>query len=335
MPKLTLGKGSKGKDLRRGRMPTKTSINLVQIDKKKPKFTIAIPAIILIAIGAMAFSKFLVIDRFAERDAAVAEVVKLRNQVDDLNDALKQYADVEDIYAHYTKQSMTAEELSRVDRVKILELIASVLKEGAGATTWNVTANILTIEFAESTLAEQNELAKKIEKSPIVDSCIIKRANKDNKKEDQNEVVKASFTVYLKEPDEEEEEEEENSSETSADDSSKPSTGDDSSADSTEDTSEPSSVDSTEESTENSLDTSSMDSSNASKKNSSVDSENTSTEDSLDTSSVDSANASKDDSSGASAMDASTNAKKGSSGNSDDYLTNESSGKTADPSKEV
>ena len=252
MAKLTIGKGGKGKDVRRGRMPTKTSINLVQVDQKKPKFTIAIPAIILIIVGAAAFSKYFVIDRFAERDAAVAEVVKLRNQMDDLSDALKQYADVEEIYAHYTKDAMTADELSRVDRVRILQLINSVLQEGAGAKTWSVTGNILTIEFEESTLGVQNELARKIEESSIVDSCIIKRADKD-KKQDQDEKVRATFTVYLKQPEEEEETEEEaagTAAEDSSENSSEEPAKEDSPAGSAEDSS---AVDSSKEAAEDSL----------------------------------------------------------------------------------
>ena len=253
MAKLTIGKGDKGKDVRRGRMPTKTSINLVQVDKKKPKFTIAIPAIILIIVGAAAFSKYFVIDRFAERDAAVAEVVKLRNQMDDLSDALKQYADVEEIYAHYTKDAMTADELNLVDRVRILQLINSVLQEGAGAKTWSVTGNILTIEFEESTLGVQNELARKIEKSPIVDSCIIKRADKD-KKQDQDEKVRATFTVYLKQPDEEEEETEEEAAGTAAEDSSENSSEEPAEEDSPAGSAEESSaVDSSKEAAEDSL----------------------------------------------------------------------------------
>ncbi len=212
MAKANTGAERRGKDSKRGRMPTKRSINLVKVDEKKPKIGIAIPAMILIVILAGVFSKFFVIDRFAEMDAAFAEVVRLRNQVDDLNDALEKYTDVEDVYAHYTKADMKAEELALVDRVLVIDLVKKVLPEGKGSKKWNVTGNVLTIEVAESTLGKQNELTKEIEKSPIVDSCTITRASK-NKDKEKDEEVRAIMTVYLKQPEEDEEEDTNTSSE--------------------------------------------------------------------------------------------------------------------------
>ena len=208
MANIKIGKTRRGKEGMRGRMPTKKSINLVKVDEKQLKIGIAIPAIILIILLAAVFSKFFVIDRFAEMDAAYAEVVRLRNQADMFTDALKGYQDVEDVYAHYTKADMTEGELTQVDRVMVLDLVESVLPTGNGSTkTWNVKGNILTIEVAESTLGKQNELTKKIEESPIVDRCTIVTANKDREKIKGAE-VRAVLTVYLKQPEEEEAEEE-------------------------------------------------------------------------------------------------------------------------------
>lgn len=199
------GKERRGKESKRGRMPTKRSINLARIDEKKFSFGIAIPAIILIVILAGVFSKFFVIDRFAEMDAAVAEVMRLRSQVDAFNDALKEFKDVEDTYAHYTNTGMNAEELARVNREQVLDLVNSVLPEGKGEVAWNVSGNILIMEVAESSLGRQNELTKKIEENPIVDSCMITLANKDNQR-NKNEDVRAKLTVYLRQPPEEDEE---------------------------------------------------------------------------------------------------------------------------------
>lgn len=218
------GKTRRGKEGMRGRMPTKRSINLARIDENKKSVGIALPAIILIVVLAAIFSKFFVYDRLQEMAAAEAEVMRLRSQVDEMNDALEQYADVEDIYAHYTKSAMTADELARVDRRLAIELMNEVMPEGKGARSWSVSENILTIELAESTLGAQNELAKKIEESPIVDSCTIKRADKDNTK-DLNEKVRATFTVYLKQPEEEEEEETSDSSKTESAETSDDSSG--------------------------------------------------------------------------------------------------------------
>ena len=205
MANALFSKDGRKKESLHGRMPTKQSINLAKVDEKKSSIGIAIPAIILIVILAAVFSKFFVYDRLAEMDAARAEVMRLRSQVDMYNDALKEYSDVEETYAHYTMDNMTPDELALVDREMVLDLVRGVLPVRSGAKTWNVAGNILTIEVAESTLAEQNALAKKIEESPIVDSCTIVRANKDQEK-DKDVKVRAIFTVYLRQPPEEEDE---------------------------------------------------------------------------------------------------------------------------------
>ena len=179
---MAKAKNIKGGRRKRGRMPVKTSINLVLVDEKKIKLGIAIPAILLIIFLAGLFSKYMVYDRLMEMSRAEGEVVRLRNQFDSLMSAAEELTGVEDTYAHYTIAGMSADELSMVDRVKVLELVENVLPSSKYAKNWNVSGNILTIEVTESTLSQQNDLAKKIEKSPIVDSCIIMTANKNESK---------------------------------------------------------------------------------------------------------------------------------------------------------
>lgn len=216
---MAKAKNIKGSRRKRGRMPVKTSINLVLVDEKKIKLGIAIPAILLIIFLAGLFSKYMVYDRLMEMSRAEGEVVRLRNQYDSLMSAAEELTGVEDTYAHYTIAGMTADELSMVDRVKVLELVESVLPSSKYAKNWNVSGNILTIEVTESTLSQQNDLAKKIEESPIVDSCIIMTANKNEKtvtqassgtksstsstsgsstKRSSDQLIKNSETQYLK-----------------------------------------------------------------------------------------------------------------------------------------
>ena len=179
---MAKAKNKQGSRLKRGRMPVKTSINLALIDEKKINLGIAIPAIILIILLAGVFSKYMVYDRLMEMSQAEGEVVSLRSQYDKLLSAAEDMTGVEETYAHYTTSGMTADELSMVDRVKVLELVESVLPSKKSAKSWNVSGNILTIEVTESTLSQQNALAAKIEESPIVDSCIIMTANKNETK---------------------------------------------------------------------------------------------------------------------------------------------------------
>lgn len=177
-----------GKDKRpssralRGRMPVKRSINLMLVDENRISPAKAIPAIILIIALAAVFSKFLVVDRLVSMNSSSSRVTSLRNSLEQATAALDKYEGVEDDYAHLTYAGMTQEELDRVDRVKILELVSTILPEGDAVKSWSVNSNILTVDITGDTLQSLNELARKIEESPIVDTCVIATAKKDDQK---------------------------------------------------------------------------------------------------------------------------------------------------------
>ena len=182
-PGISVKEKIKGKG-RRGRMPVKRSINLALADEKKIPLIKAIPAIILIVILAVLFSKFLVADRLIEMSRAADYAAQLRKDVDMAMKEIKSYGDIEETYAHYTFSGMTEEEMSLVDRTEVVELINTVLTTGDTQKTWTVSGNILTIEITGNSLDEINRLTSKIEESPIVDSCTITTANKELKESD-------------------------------------------------------------------------------------------------------------------------------------------------------
>jgi len=236
----------------RGKMPVKRSINLMLVEEGKISAAKAIPAILAIIVLAGLFGKFLVADRLASMSKATGKVSRLQDQLDDTMDALENYDNVEDTYAHYTYDGMTRQELNLVDRTLVLDLVVSILPEvepgpseadiermldnmfrDAPATGdprldqarlearrqileqlipvpeyvingWNVTDNLLTVDVTGQTLERMNELGRQIEQSPIVDSCTIVTAKKDDRKKNQQtqeqEGVKTRFIVYLQQP---------------------------------------------------------------------------------------------------------------------------------------
>lgn len=161
------------------RMPTKRSINLVLIDENRISPLKAIPAILIIIILAAAFSKFMVADRLLEMSRAQGEADRMKTTLQQTQEALENYEGIEDTYAHMTTTGMTEEELGRVNRVSILELVSSILPQGDYTRAWSVSGNILTVEITGRTLEYLNELSRRIEKSPIVDTCAISTAVKN------------------------------------------------------------------------------------------------------------------------------------------------------------
>lgn len=163
-------------------MPTKRSINLVLIDEKKIKPVRALPAIVLIVALAVVFSKFMVMDRLMAMSKATGTVTSIRASLAEASAALKKYEGVEDAYAHMTNKDMTKEELNRVDRVKVLELVTDYLPDRGTTRSWSVSGNMLVVDVSDKSLENLNQLARKIEQSPIVDTCVITAAQKDMKK---------------------------------------------------------------------------------------------------------------------------------------------------------
>ena len=191
-------KAAKGKKGFRGRLPSKKSINLMVVDEKKISIPKAILGVLVIAALAVAFAKFLVIDRLEAVDKAEAKANQLRETLKSTYAALENYEGVEDEFAHYTYKGMTAEELGLVDRTLILDLVRRMLPPGR-ARNWTVSGNILTIEVTGSSLEQLNRLGQRIEKSSIVDNCTISTANMSDKNKKSDEVW-ARFIIYLVEP---------------------------------------------------------------------------------------------------------------------------------------
>lgn len=117
----------------RSRMPTKRSINLILIDENKVSLPKAILGIIVIVALAAVFSKFMVIDRLQEMSEASGRVAGIKGDIAAAESQLSQYGDVESVYAHYTLADMTPQELGMVDRVRVLELVGTILPAGETA----------------------------------------------------------------------------------------------------------------------------------------------------------------------------------------------------------
>lgn len=162
-----------------GRMPVKRSINLVLIDENKINPLKALPGIILIVALAVLFSKYMVADRLIEMSKAQGEASRMASTLRTTTEALDGFEGIEDTYAHMTYAGMTGEELGRVNRVSILQLVSTILPQGEYTRSWSVSGNILSVDITGRTLEYLNELSRRIEESPIVDTCAISTAVKN------------------------------------------------------------------------------------------------------------------------------------------------------------
>ena len=123
-------KGGGAKKSMRGKFPTKRSINLVRVDENKIDILKAIPGVLAILVLAAVFSKFLVADRLVAMSQASGRVSQLRASVDAATQAIQDFGEVEDTYAHYTYDGMTQAEMDLVDRTLVLDLVKNLLEYG-------------------------------------------------------------------------------------------------------------------------------------------------------------------------------------------------------------
>ena len=181
----------------RGKMPTKTSINLVP---KKERYLATRKGVTTLVLGSLlvvVLALVLIVRPLIGLMNANARVNDLTSQLDAVNSEIKANAATEEEYAHYTYEGMNSDELSRVDRVQVMKLVQDALISGGVAKSWSLTGNVMTLEVTGTSLAELNQIAAALEKEPIVERCVINNATKSNS--DSSDVA-VSFVIYLVKP---------------------------------------------------------------------------------------------------------------------------------------
>lgn len=187
---------------RRGQMPTKRTINLATLGEKPVRMGLAVPGIILVLIAAALFSKFFVVDRLMEVSAAQGEVAALQSRIDAGNRELADFDDLSNLYAHYTYSGFTSEELNRTDRVKVLELIRSMVIPYAEISSWTLNGNQLVINMSADSLQQINLIAQQLEAQDLVDYCTVNTADtnnntRNNTEKEEFDTVRARVSAFL------------------------------------------------------------------------------------------------------------------------------------------
>jgi len=187
---------------RRGQIPSKRTINLAGVGEKPLRLSLAIPGIILVLLAAVAFSKFLVIDRLQDVADAQSVVYGLQRELDAGYEELSGFDDLSNLYAHYTYSGFTNEELNRTDRVDVLNLIRTMIIPYAEVSTWSVTGNQLTVNMSAESLQQINLIVQQLEAQDLVDFCTVNTANtndntRGNATKEEFSIVRARVMAYL------------------------------------------------------------------------------------------------------------------------------------------
>ncbi|MBQ4381256.1 MAG: hypothetical protein II794_00795 [Oscillospiraceae bacterium] len=178
------------------KLPGKRTINLAAITEKKFNWKVFIPAVILIIIAAALFSKFAVADRLAAVSAAEARVAGIRRQIDEGYAAIRSYGDISTEYAHYSLAGLTDEELGRLNREEILDIIETEIRPYLTVNSVSVSKNQLTMSVTGNDLQEITDVVARLKTNPRLTYATVGSAQTTDTRYGSDKVT-ASVVCYV------------------------------------------------------------------------------------------------------------------------------------------
>ena len=198
-----------GTALGRTACAAKKQINLALAGQKKKHYFVAIPAIGAIVAAAGFLGKVAVADRLVEMSVQQSLASDLQKQVDDVTDYIAGFGDLQQTYAHYTYQGLSVDELSYINRPKVLKLMKEVIFPKVTVSSWSLSGNQLTLPVTGENLSDINALVQQLEDEKLVDYCNVMTAVTDGNQETERaaDKVTGQIVVYLADSTEDEESE--------------------------------------------------------------------------------------------------------------------------------
>lgn len=197
---------------RSGKYPSKKTINLMyrEHDTQDRVFTIVL--FVLFMIFLYFFSCYGVAAQLARADAAEANYSRMEQNLEKMKEANSQYANVRADYSHYGNGYLNDEELSRQDRVTMLNVIDERVHAAGGIQTIQIQDNIAVITVGVTDAQRLPDIILSLEGSEYVNYVTAQTAATDEDKEklslsadgtpDQPLFVTGQLTIYFRTPEE-------------------------------------------------------------------------------------------------------------------------------------
>lgn len=197
---------------RSGKYPSKKTINLMyrEHDTQDRVFTIVLFALFMIFLYF--FSRYGVAAQLARADAAEANYSRMEQNLEKMKEANSQYASVRADYSHYGNGYLNDEELSRQDRVTMLNVIDERVHAAGGIQTIQIQDNIAVITVGVTDAQRLPDIILSLEGSEYVSYVTAQTAATDEDKDklslsadgtpDQPLFVTGQLTIYFRTPEE-------------------------------------------------------------------------------------------------------------------------------------
>ena len=162
---------------RKVKFPTKKTLNLMIKEKTLASPTRLIPILLLIVVGALAFSKFAVADRLEKVNKEEAELATMKNQLELILNAFSDYDQVADQYSRYSYENFDRTIPDRIDVLEMLEewfmpvcRIQSLSINGRDLTMTIADINMDTITYLTGVLTYEEPMVESITPTSYVDN---------------------------------------------------------------------------------------------------------------------------------------------------------------------
>lgn len=174
---ISLGSGKRGKA---PVYPTKTTINLVDTEKKRGNLLtqLALFVIVLALIGI--FAKYAVVDPLASSMASSNAVGQAQMRLDELTAANADYAELNDQYDRYVVPGLNDDEQNLVDRDTVLDLLQENVMNVGYLETLSVSSNTVTATCLGADLNEISALVEKLETDERVSHVTVSTAQDES-----------------------------------------------------------------------------------------------------------------------------------------------------------
>ncbi|MBQ7603972.1 MAG: hypothetical protein IJU75_03370, partial [Clostridia bacterium] len=120
-----------------------------------------------------------------------------QRQIDEGYEKIAGFGNITDIYAHYTYSEMTVDELNRVDRVEVIDLLNRIVMSHITIGSYSASGNTLTVAVSADTLQEINSIRNSLLEEQSVEYCAINNAVTVKTEGTDAERVNAQITIRL------------------------------------------------------------------------------------------------------------------------------------------
>lgn len=192
-------RGKKGEAATTTDYPTKTWMNLYQVESKKTNVRTIVLASVLALLCIVAVVKFGVIDQFAVVHVKEAELERQQQALLEVSSQGAEYTEVRELYEGYQLRYGSGD----IDVIDVLDLIERQVKPAAKVSAITFSDTTLTLTLRDVTLDTVGILSQQLRDQDIVESVYVSTAQAEGRATGSAEKTSATLVITLVSNDEE------------------------------------------------------------------------------------------------------------------------------------